>query len=569
MKTDHRKPGDSGVALAPQATQQLLHDLQVHQIELELQNEELRRTQMALEAEHARYFDLYDMAPVGYCTLSEQGLILEANLTAATLLGVARSELIKQPFSRFVQSVDQDAYYRHRKQLLDTGLTKSCELSMMAQHGRGFWGHLEATIAQNADGAALHRVVLTDISDRIRLDQALRENNLELERARNIADKANRAKSDFLSSMSHELRSPLNAILGFAQLMESGSPPPTSTQKARIDHILKAGWYLLDLINEILDLALIESGKPSLVLEALSLADVFADCANMIQPLSEQSGIRVDFAEFQQPCFVRADRTRLTQLIMNLLSNAVKYNRVAGAVAVTLGTPAPDRVRISVRDSGYGISEQRLAHLFEPFNRLGQEAGAIDGTGIGLVVCKRLVEMMDGAIGVESTVDTGSVFWIDLNLSLAPSRAATSDAAAVSPARPRTDGNSWRTLLYIEDNKTNLELVRQLLSSRTDLKFLSAADGDQGIELARSQLPDVILMDINLPGISGLEVLRILREDRSTRNIPVLALSASAMPQDIENGLAAGFLRYLTKPIKVKDLMQALDLALELAKAPL
>lgn len=555
--------------MAPQATQQLLHDLQVHQVELELQNEELRRTQIALDAERARYFDLYDLAPVGYCTLSEQGMILEANLTAATLLGVARSELIARPFSRFILDVCQDTYYLHRKRLFDSGLTQSCELRMVAHDGTGFWAHLEASIAQNADGAALHRVVLTDISDRIRLDQALHENNLELENARKVADKANRAKSEFLSSMSHELRSPLNAILGFAQLMESGSPPPTLMQKDRIDHILQAGWYLLELINEILDLALVESGNLSLSLETLSLADVLSDCTSMIQPLAEQNGIQVSIAQFDRPCFVHADRTRLTQLVLNLLSNAVKYNRVGGTVEVTFDSVASGRLRISVRDSGKGLSAEKLAQLFEPFNRLGQEASAIEGTGIGLVVCKRLIEMMDGAIGVESTVGTGSVFWIELNLSATTSLTTVVDEPMALQAMPLLHGSRLHTLLYVEDNPANLTLVEQLLARRADLILLSAMDGAQGVALARSQQPDVILLDINLPGLSGLEVLRILREDPATRTIPVLAISANAMPGDIEKGLAAGFLRYLTKPIKVKELMQALNLALEVAQAPL
>ena len=569
MKTDHEKPDTSGATLSPQAPQQLLHDLRVHQIELELQNEELRRTQMSLDAERARYFDLYDMAPVGYCTLSEQGLILEANLTAATLLGMARSELIKQPFSRFVESLDQDAYYRHRKQLVDTGLTQSRELRMVAQNGNGFWAHLEATIAQNADGAAVHRVVLTNISERVGLDQALRENNLELEHARNMADKANRAKSEFLSNMSHELRSPLNAILGFAQLMESGSPPPTSTQKARIDHILQAGWYLLDLINDILDLALIESGRITLSLEPLSLPAVFADCASMIAPLAEQNRIRVNFVQLNHPCVVHADRTRLTQLLVNLLSNAVKYNRTEGSVEVTVASVAPTRLRIQVRDSGHGLSAEKLTQLFEPFNRLGQEASAIEGTGIGLVVCKRLAELMDGAIGAESSVGVGSVFWIELNQSDTPVIAAAADENNATAQMSLLQCGVLHTLLYVEDNRANRELMEQMLAPRADLSLRCACDGAQGIAMARSQRPDVILLDINLPGISGLEVLRILQQDPATRSIPVLAISANAMPGDIEKGLAAGFLRYLTKPLKAKDLMQTLDLALEVAQESL
>jgi PAS domain S-box-containing protein len=401
---------------APPVTQQLLHDLQVHQIELELQNEELRHAQVQLDAERARYFDLYDLAPVGYCTLTEQGLLLEANLTAATLLGVTRSELVNRPLSRFIFKEDQDIYYLHRKQLFETGHVQSCELRLVKADDAAFWVSLTATVALDAKGVALQRVMLSDISERKLLDRALREKNLELDGARQIADKANRAKSDFLSNMSHELRSPLNAILGFAQLLESSSPPPTPTQKLRVDHILQAGWYLLELINEILDLALIESGKLSLSLEPLSLGQLLAECEALSEPQAQQHGIRIGFPQFDKPCFVSADRTRLKQVIFNLLSNAIKYNRPGGTVEVTCDASADHRVRLKVCDSGDGLSEQKLAQLFQPFNRLGQETTAVQGTGIGLVVCKRLVELMGGSIGVQSTVGVGSVFWVELVL---------------------------------------------------------------------------------------------------------------------------------------------------------
>ncbi len=574
-----RQPGDarllelqnrfhtSSPFMSPQATVQLLHDLQVHQIELELQNEELRNTQLQLDAERARYFDLYDLAPIGYCTLSEKGLLLEANLTAATLLGVARSALIGKAFSRFILREDQDIYYLHRKNLFDSGAKQSCELRMRSDAGESFWAQLEASIARNAEGEVLHRLMLTDISERKALDQALQEKNVELERARIVADKANRAKSDFLSSMSHELRSPLNSILGFAQLLDNGTPAPTSAQKARIDHILKAGWYLLDLINEILDLALIESGKLSFSLEALSLSEILSDCQNMIAPLAEQTGVLVSIAAFDSDCFVHADRTRVTQLIVNLLSNAVKYNRVNGTVTVSAQAIAPERLRISVRDTGQGLSESKLTQLFQPFNRLGQETSRIAGTGIGLTVCKRLIEMMGGAIGVESTVGVGSVFWIELNLAARVAHTVVADnmAQMLPPASARPDGRQ-RAVLYVEDNPANMELVAQIVASRSDLRLLGALNGTQGIALAKSELPDVILLDINLPDMSGLQVLQVLRRDLATQKIPVLALTANAMPHDIETGRAAGFLCYLTKPIKNKELLQALDQALEIVQ---
>ncbi len=568
MSSDQALRSDlSPSGVDPRVLPLLLHELQAHQIELELQNQELRRAQVQHDTERARYFDLYDLAPVGYCTLDPQGLMLEANLTAATQLGVSRGALIKRPFSRFVFEADQDIYHLYRKRLLEMGSVQSCELRMTKGNGTPFWAHLAANVTQNARGVALQRVILSDISESKFMDQALRETNVKLESAKLMADKANRAKSEFLSSMSHELRSPLNAILGFAQLMDSGSLPPTPLQKDRIDHILQAGWHLLTLINEILDLATVESGKLSLSLEALSLAEVLGDCEAMMEPLAQQRGIHLSFPRFDRPCMVHADRTRLKQVILNLLSNAIKYNRVDGTVVVGFDTGTPGRVRISVQDSGEGMSEEELAQLFQPFNRLGQETSGVEGTGIGLVVSKRLVELMQGSIGVQSSVGGGSVFWIELDLATTPQVVANADDRLMPRPTPQQPGERQHILLYVEDNQANITLVEQIVALRSDMQLLSALNGSRGIAMARSERPDVILLDIGLPDISGLQALRILREDPATRQIPVLAISANAMPADIEAGLAAGFLRYLTKPIKVDELLQTLDRALEVARS--
>jgi CheY-like chemotaxis protein len=394
----------------------------------------------------------------------------------------------------------------------------------------------------------------------------LQETHIALESAKFIAEKANLAKSDFLSSMSHELRSPLNAILGFGQLIEAGNPPPTASQKAGIDQILQAGWYLLELINEILDLALIESGKVSMSPEPVSLADVLNDCQLMIEPQAQKSAIRVIFPVLGQPCFVNADRTRVKQIFINLLSNAIKYNRVAGEVEVTCDVGSAGRVRISFRDTGLGLSADKLLQLFQPFNRLGQENGVEEGTGIGLVVSKRLVELMGGEIGVVSTVGVGSVFWVEFNTT--PEQQIDDSDSPVKMIEFAQSSHNFRnySVLCVEDNPANLMLIATLLATRPDIRLLSARDGNRGVEIARHARPDVILMDINLPGISGIMALEILSQDPTTSHIPVIALSANAMPRDIEKGLAAGFFRYLTKPIKVNEFMNTLDLALKLAK---
>lgn len=388
---------------------------------------------------------------------------------------------------------------------------------------------------------------------------------LELHEARAVAEKANLAKSDFLSSMSHELRTPLSAILGFAQLMDSSSPLPTASQKRSIDQILKAGWYLLELINEILDLALIESGKLSLSLEPVSLTEVMHECKAITESQAQKHDISVSFPKFETPCFVKADRTRLKQVLINLLSNAIKYNRSGGDVIVTCNVISTERIRICIKDTGNGLPPEKIAQLFQPFNRLGQESSSEEGTGIGLVMTKRMVELMGGKIGVESAVDEGSAFWIDMNLTGKHHTGVRSDQSTIVRMETPCDSPS-RTLLYVEDNPANLMLVEDLITRRPDICLLTAKDGLEGIEIARASRPDVILMDINLPVISGVRALQILREDPATAHIPIIALSANAMPRDIHKGLEAGFFRYLTKPLKVNEFMDTVDVAMKFAK---
>ena len=498
-------------------------------------------------------------------TTDPSGIITDVNKQMEALTGCTRDELIGAPFKSYF--TDPDRAEASIKLVLSEKKVTNYELTARATDGRETVVSFNATTFYDRD-RRLQGVFAAarDVTERKRLDQVLQEKNVELESAKSAAEKANLAKSEFLSSMSHELRTPLSAILGFAQLIESGSPSPTPSQKRGIDQILQAGWYLLELINEILDLALIESGKLSLSLEPISLAEVMHECQAMIEPQAQKRGVSVAFPRFEIPYFVKADRTRVKQVLINLLSNAIKYNKASGTVVVDCIASTPGRIRICVEDTGEGLTPDNLTQLFQPFNRLGQEANTEEGTGIGLVVCKRLIELMGGVIGVESTVGKGSVFWIELNLTAEPQPAAgAAEPTTAAQVQVQADAQP-RTLLYVEDNPANLMLVEDLIARRPDIRLLSARDGNRGIEIARASQPDVILMDINLPGISGIQALRILAEDPATAHIPVVALSANAMPHDIQKGLEAGFFRYLTKPIKVHEFMNTLDVALKFSK---
>jgi PAS domain S-box-containing protein len=507
----------------------------------------------------------------------EKGIIQLFNVGAERMLGYEASEVVNRINPSDIHDPQE---VKARAQALSLELATSIspgfealafkasrgiediyELTYICKDGSRFPAIVSITALRDDYGTIIGYLLIgTDNSVRHKIE-------LDLQAAMADAKKANLAKSDFLSSMSHELRTPLSAILGFAQLIESGSPQPTPTQKRSVDQILKAGWYLLDLINEILDLALIESGKLILSLEPISLTEVVRECKAMILPQAQKRGIGVSFPLLEFPYIVKADRTRVKQVLINLLSNAIKYNREGGTVVVDCIAADEGHIRVCVKDVGEGLSAEKLAQLFQPFNRLGQESNDEEGTGIGLVVCKRLIELMGGTIGVESTVGQGSVFWFELNLTneitLEPHAA---ELVELSNIHINAEAHS-HTLLYVEDNPANLMLVEDLIARRPDIRLLTARDATRGIEIARAELPDVILMDINLPGISGIKALKILLEDASTASIPVIALSANAIPRDIEKGLEAGFFRYLTKPIKVNEFMNTLDVALKFAKA--
>jgi len=393
---------------------------------------------------------------------------------------------------------------------------------------------------------------------------AIHSDITELKKAKEEAEEANRAKSEFLSSMSHELRTPMNSILGFGQMLEIGSDVPLSEdQLDSVHHILKGGRHLLELIDDILDLAKIESGQVGISLEDIQIADVLDECLTITSSMAEARGIDISVptpaSEIEE---ILVDRTRLTQVLLNLLSNAVKYNNQNGSIMITLEAVPGRMLRISVTDTGNGIPENKLDELFKPFSRLGAETTEIEGTGIGLLVCKDLVTLMNGDIGIESKVGKGSTFWIELPLAGDGSAAETSAGISAEQSTGKLPDIKAR-LLYVEDNPDNLKLMQKIVSLIGGLTMISAHTGELGFELALVEKPDVIILDINLPSLNGIELLEHLGRYTDTKDIPVLALSAAATKKDIEKGLNAGFLEYLTKPIDVANFVRAIKAALE------
>jgi PAS domain S-box-containing protein len=501
-------------------------------------------------------------------TTDPRGIITDVNQQMEALIGYSRDELIGAPFRNYFNDAERAEAGIER--VLNGNSGTSHELIARARDGKETVVSCTATTFHDRD-SELRGVFLTarDVTETKRLERALREKHFELERATAAAEKASLAKSDFLTGMSHDLRAPLNTILGFAQLIDSDTPPPTLAQAASVEQILRSGWYLLELINEIVDLSQIESGKLVLSMEPISLTEVLRECQAMIVPQGRKRGVQMTFPPSGIPHFVNADRTRLKQVLISLLSNAIKYNRLNGTVvvdcAISTSVSTPERIRVSIADTGAGLSPDVLPQLFQPFNRLGRERSAEEGTGIGLAMSKRLVELMGGVIGAESTVGAGSVFWFELNSAAEPRLDIDGAHSAIVEVPVRHGAPVRSTLLYVEDNPANLKLIEQIIARSPDIGLLTARDGLEGVELARVKQPDVILMDINLPGISGIEALKILREDPATAHIPVVALSAHAMLGDIDKALQAGFFRYLTKPIKVREFMETLEVALEFA----
>ena len=416
---------------------------------------------------------------------------------------------------------------------------------------------------------ATYILIARDVTPRKEAERRLQQLNEELEMrvtartialttARDEAERASHSKSDFLSRMSHELRTPLNAILGFGQLLELSVRDPL--QSAHVKQILQGGKHLLALINEVLDLARVESGQMTVSLENVALRALLEECQTLVQPQAQARDIRLLALACGAEWQVMADRTRLKQVFLNLLSNAIKYNQVAGVVSVGCLSDEAGHICIRISDTGAGLSPEQQARLFVPFERLEADERQVEGTGIGLALSKRLMALMGGQIGVESQVGEGSTFWVRLP------RAADGvmsgnpqDAVRQAALTAHKAGVASRRILCIEDNPNNLQLIESVLGMLPGVRLLSAMTPGLGLELARTHKPHLILLDINLPDMDGYAVMRCLREDPATQGIPVIAVSANAMPHDLERSRSAGFVSYVTKPIDVGQLLRKVD----------
>ena len=457
-------------------------------------------------------------------------------------------EVFRPTIANFYATVhpdDLDALQQHIARARETG-TYDMVHRIVRPDGEVRHVHERARFEPAADGTTRFAVgIVQDVTDMVR--------------AKEQAEAASRAKSDFLSSMSHELRTPLNAIMGFAQVLEIDEGL-SEDQLDSVHTIRRSGQHLLQLINEILDLARIESGRLELSIEEVGIAELFAESGALITPLAADRNIAVQFARKPSAIAVRGDRTRLNQVLVNLLSNAVKYNRQSGSIVVSALPRGAGTIRISVADTGHGIPAEKLGQLFTPFNRLGAESSDVEGTGIGLGIARRLIEGMGGHIGVESRVGAGTTFWIELPMAEKPLQ---NPVPAVGEKQRQHRVLPEGKVLYIEDNPANLKLVRQALAKHPQVTLQEAYHGALGLDLAQVHLPDVILLDINMPGMNGLEVLARLKADPATRDIPVLALTAAAMEKDVQQARGVGFEEYLTKPVNIKLLLEALGRWLE------
>lgn len=572
--------------LSPQESKRLLYELQVHQIELEMLNEELRTAQNEQERSLARYFDLYDLAPVGYLTLSEQGLIQEANLAAATMFDVPRGALVKKPLSHFIIKDDQDIYYLHRKHLLETGEPQACELRMARGDGTAFWVHmaaradrdLSADPARDASGAATVRVVVSDISDRKRAEEAQLETNDQLKEATALAhdlaaksDEASRVKSQFLANMSHELRTPMTGILGMLDLVLLGTLD--AEQRDFIRAARTSAISLLQIINDILDLRMIELGTFSIEAIPFSLRSCVETALAVLLPLAKQKGLALNLVvEDEVPEILYGDQTRMTQILTNLAGNAIKFTATGGKVEVKVsaGGSASDGNRefiFTVTDTGIGIPEAKRDLLFRSFSQVdGSHARSYGGTGLGLAISKEIVERMGGTIAFTSEEGKGSTFYFTIPLGTVESETVAIDTAdkTTTPAYLNGyDGRKKPRMLIAEDEPVVKQILgRMLEAANYETDF--AENGREAVEKWKKGSYDLVLMDVQMPLMDGLEAtatIRMIEKDHGG-HVPIVAMTAHALKEDQQRCVDAGMDAYVSKPIDFSKALEVIGKAL-------
>ncbi|MDB6146890.1 MAG: two-component system sensor protein [Spartobacteria bacterium] len=491
------------------------------------------------------------------CTIDEAGRFLTINAACQNLWGYNPSELIGHSYIDLVCPED-----RSRTLEIDAVIRKLGKLADFVNRYIRKDGTAVDVLwsASWSEAEKTYFCVAHDVTKRQQTEQALRE-------AKEAADHANNAKSEFLSRMSHELRTPLNAILGFSQLLERQNP--TETQRERITYIISAGRHLLDLINEVLDISRIEAGGMQLSVEPVCLGDALAEAIDLMRPLAAERSIElITPAECDKSSFVLADRQRLKQVLLNLLTNAVKYTPRGGRATISADVSGTDKHRVVVSDTGPGLSKEKLSRLFTAFDRLGAEQSDVQGTGLGLALSQRLIHAMGGTIGAESDVGHGSTFWIELPSTNSPLQGISARPTA-SVAKTRNDPSiNKRTVLYIEDNLSNLNLIEQILEEQPDIELMTAMQGNIGLDLARRHAPDLILLDLHLPDMPGWDVLARLKASEETRLIPTIVISADATARQVDRLMAAGARAYLTKPLDVEKFLRVLQQsAMELSDA--
>jgi len=518
----------------------------------QLENE----SQREIASREQRFQSIVHNSAEGIITLSNKGIIETFNPSAENIFLYGADEVIGQSINILMpesERAEHDQYIHDSDLHQSRIINRARDLQGLRKDGETFPIELNVS-PMHLDGEQKFIGIMRDISDRKEFEGRLNAARIE-------AEQANLAKSQFLSSMSHELRTPLNAVLGFGQLLKMEKL--TASQGAAVDQILKGGDLLLELVDQVLNLARIETGNLTVSIESIDVTPLLKDALAMARTMADKRNIHIEHnIPEMQSVFVYADLTRLKQILLNLLSNASKYNREGGTISLSCRV-IDDRCRFEIKDTGQGIAEELHDQVFMPFNRLGAENGDIEGTGIGLTITKELTQLMSGSIGFTSKEGQGSLFWFELPL--APGLEATTAVQSQIDAIDTLDQRNLphKTVLYVEDNTANLQLMKMILTKYDHVQMLSANTAEDGLVMAKNARPDLILMDINLPGMNGIEALKALRSDIETTTIPVIAISANAMEKDIQYALDIGFEDYLVKPIHVGKTLEAIAKSLQ------